>query len=99
MMWCLLVCRVELLIQCDAGTYQLQSGQGEFAIQDPDCASSHCQVIQQPVLATVQVVSVMMSLMICTCMCMHVCAEMYAVIDMRSGNGQQLQALKFSAVP
>ena len=57
MMMCLLVHRVEVLIQCDAGIYQLQSGQGEFATQDPDCASSHCDVIQQPILASIHVVS------------------------------------------
>ncbi|DBA78463.1 hypothetical protein WJX79_001206 [Trebouxia sp. C0005] len=50
--------RVELLIQCDAGTYQLQSGQGEFGIQDPGCASSHCDVINQPIMATVEVAAV-----------------------------------------
>lgn len=56
-MMCLHVYRVEVLIQCDTGTYQLQSGQGEFATQDPDCGSSHCDVIQQPILASIHVVS------------------------------------------
>lgn len=61
------VCRVELLIQCDAGTYQLQSGQGEFGIQDPGCASSHCDVINQPIMATVEVVSLLCQLTVHTC--------------------------------
>ena len=44
-------------MQCDAGVYQLQSGQGEFGTQDPGCGSSHCDVIQQPIIATINVVS------------------------------------------
>ncbi|KAA6422589.1 MAG: hypothetical protein FRX49_07450 [Trebouxia sp. A1-2] len=47
--------RVEVLVQCDAGSYQLQSGQGEFGTLDPGCASSHCDLIQQPIMATVEV--------------------------------------------
>ena len=50
-------CRLEVLVQCDAGVYQLQSGQGQFATQDPGCGSSHCDVIQQPIIATINVVS------------------------------------------
>ncbi len=63
------VCRVELLIQCDAGTYQLQSGQGEFGIQDPGCGSSHCDVIKQPIMATVEVVSLLRQLSVHVCVC------------------------------
>ena len=51
------LCRVEVLIQCDAGTYQLQTGQGNFSTQDPGCGSSHCDLVMQPVLATIEVVS------------------------------------------
>lgn len=67
-------CRVELLIQCDAGTYQLQSGQGEFGIQDPGCGSSHCDVIYQPIMATVEVVSLLcqLSVHVCACVTLHV---------------------------
>ena len=57
----LLTCRVELLIQCDAGTYQLGSGTNnnytQTFTQDPGCGSSHCDVYQQPIVATVKVVS------------------------------------------
>ena len=51
-----LPCRVEVLIQCDAGTYQLQSGTGKTFTQDPGCGSSHCDVYQQPIVATIEVV-------------------------------------------
>ena len=67
---CLCVRRVELLIQCDAGTYQLQSGQGGFGIQDPGCGSSHCDVINQPIMATVEVVSLLCPT-VCTCVCLY----------------------------
>ena len=49
--------RLEVLVQCNAGTYQLQSGQGQFSTQDPGCGSSHCDLIQQPIIATINVVS------------------------------------------
>ena len=47
---------MEVLIQCDAGTYELQSGIGKTFTQDPGCGSSHCDVYQQ-VVATIEVVS------------------------------------------
>ena len=52
-------CRIELLIQCDAGTYQLQSGTNKTFTQDPGCGSSHCDVYQQPIVATIEVVSLL----------------------------------------
>ena len=61
--------RVEVLVQCDAGSYQLQSGQGEFATLDPGCASSHCDLIQQPILATIEVVSLLLQ-SCCPCACL-----------------------------
>lgn len=50
-------CRVEVLIQCDAGTYEMQSGTGDFAKEEPGCQSSHCELLHQPILATINVVS------------------------------------------
>ncbi|KAL3147413.1 hypothetical protein ABBQ38_014479 [Trebouxia sp. C0009 RCD-2024] len=47
--------RIELLIKCDAGTYQLQSGTNKTFTQDPGCGSSHCDVYQQPIVATIEV--------------------------------------------
>ena len=47
---------MEVLIQCDAGTYAMSSGEGEFATEEPGCQSSHCELLHQPILATLDVV-------------------------------------------
>lgn len=66
------------MVQCDAGSYQLQSGQGEFATQDPGCASSHCDLIQQPILATIEVVSLLLQSFVRV----HVCfSESFKVLS------------------
>ena len=49
-------CRVEVLIQCDAGSYEMQSGTGDLATEEPGCQSSHCELLHQPILATLNVV-------------------------------------------
>lgn len=46
--------RVELMIQCEAGTYDLQTGAGPMKQQD-SCKSTHCELIVQDVLATLDV--------------------------------------------
>ncbi len=83
--------RVEVLVQCDAGSYQLQSGQGEFATLDPGCASSHCDLIQQPILATIEVVSLLLQ----PSVLVHVCLSLKALGRLHSVElpGTSLQAL------
>lgn len=49
--------RLEILLQCDAGTYNLGSGQNGLG-PDPACGSSHCNVINQTILATFEVAAV-----------------------------------------
>lgn len=46
---------MELFITCEPGIYSLQTGQGPLAA-DPACLSSHCELLQQPNLATLVVV-------------------------------------------
>ena len=45
-----------MLVVCEPGVYQLQTGQGPLD-DDPGCGSSHCELLQQPNLATLVVVS------------------------------------------
>ena len=92
----LLAHRVEVLIQCDAGTYQLQSGQGEFATLDPGCASSHCDLIQQPILATIVVVSLLLQPPVRV----HICLSLKALSRLHSveSPGINFQALLESDV-
>ena len=47
--------RVELMIVCEPGIYSLQTGEGPLSA-DPGCGSSHCELLQQPNLATLVVV-------------------------------------------
>ena len=42
------------MIQCEAGTYDLQTGAGPK--QQDSCKSTHCELIVQDVLATLDVV-------------------------------------------
>ena len=44
-----------MLVVCEPGVYQLQTGQGPLD-DDPGCGSSHCELLQQPNLATLVVV-------------------------------------------
>ncbi len=44
-----------MLVVCEPGVYQLQTGQGPLG-DDPGCGSSHCELLQQPHLATLVVV-------------------------------------------
>ena len=44
-----------MLVVCEPGVYQLQTGQGPLE-DDPGCGSSHCEQLQQPNLATLFVV-------------------------------------------
>ena len=48
-------CRVDMFVVCEPGTYQLQTGQGPLSV-DPGCASSHCELLNQTTLATLEVV-------------------------------------------
>ena len=48
-------CRVDMFVICEPGTYQLQTGQGPLSV-DPGCGSSHCELLNQTTLATLQVV-------------------------------------------
>ena len=50
-----LCCRVDAFIVCQAGDYVLRTGFGPFG-NDPECQSSHCQLRNQSVLATISVV-------------------------------------------
>ena len=43
------------MIQCEAGTYDLRTGAGPMKQQD-NCESTHCELIVQDVLATLDVV-------------------------------------------
>lgn len=43
------------MIVCEPGTYQLQTGQGPLDV-DPGCGSSHCELLNQTTLATLEVV-------------------------------------------
>ena len=47
--------RVDMFVICEPGTYQLQTGQGPLSV-DPGCGSSHCELLNQTTLATLQVV-------------------------------------------
>ena len=47
-----------MLVVCEPGVYQLQTGQGPLG-DDPGCGSSHCEQLQQPNLATLVVVRVL----------------------------------------
>ena len=49
------LCRVDLLVACEPGTYQLGTGQGPLG-NDPHCESSHCELLNQTTLATLEVV-------------------------------------------
>ncbi|KAK9818159.1 hypothetical protein WJX72_008005 [[Myrmecia] bisecta] len=51
--------RVELLISCQAGSYQLRTGAGPMS-QHPDCTSTHCELLKQD-LATLNVTGDMSS--------------------------------------
>ena len=43
------------MVVCEPGTYRLQTGQGPLDV-DPDCGSSHCELLNQTTLATLEVV-------------------------------------------
>lgn len=49
-------CRVDAFVLCKPGTYRLQTGQGPLGA-DPACKISHCKMLNQTTLATLQVVS------------------------------------------
>lgn len=50
-----MLCRVDALVQCnEPGEFALQSGFGPQLL-DPNCTSTHCKLIVQPVLATLAV--------------------------------------------
>ena len=44
-----------MLVVCEPGTYQLGTGQGPLG-NDPHCESSHCELLNQTTLATLEVV-------------------------------------------
>ena len=46
--------RVELLISFEAGTYALRTGDGPMT-QAPECESTHCELLLQDVMATLEV--------------------------------------------
>ncbi len=48
-------CRVDMMVICEPGTYQLQTGQGPLSV-DPGCGSSHCELLNQTTMATLVVV-------------------------------------------
>ena len=54
------LCRVDVLVVCEPGTYQLGTGQGPLG-NDPHCESSHCELLNQTTLATLEVVRSCMS--------------------------------------
>ena len=43
------------MVVCEPGTYRLQTGQGPLDV-DPDCGSSHCELLKQTTLAMLEVV-------------------------------------------
>lgn len=51
-----LACRAEMFVSCAPGNYTLRSGYGPLH-NDPQCQSTHCELLQQEVLATIVVVS------------------------------------------
>ena len=61
-------CRGDLFVSCAPGNYTLQTGYGPI-YQDPNCQSTHCELLQQEVLATLQVVRPSLLLMIHTVYC------------------------------
>lgn len=49
-------CRVDMMVVCEPGVYSLRTGAGPLG-NDPDCGSSHCEILTQDNLATLIVVS------------------------------------------
>lgn len=45
------------MVVCEPGVYSLRTGMGPIAV-DPDCGSSHCELLTQDNLATLIVVRV-----------------------------------------
>ena len=46
---------MDVLVVCEPGTYQLGTGQGPLDV-DTHCESSHCELLNQTTLATLEVV-------------------------------------------
>ena len=49
-------CRAELFVSCEPGTYQLRTVKGPLQQQE-SCESTHCELVVQDILATINVVS------------------------------------------
>ena len=68
------LCRVDVLVVCEPGTYQLGTGQGPLG-NDPHCESSHCELLNQTTLATLEVVRCCILSLTLLDICSRACIE------------------------
>ena len=63
-----------MLVVCEPGTYQLGTGQGPLG-NDPHCESSHCELLNQTTLATLEVVRRRSLFLTSSDICSRACIE------------------------